>query len=251
MWSTSGGTAAVKVIGKLPGFRSVRGCHRSDSQAGCAPNSDWSFDGRYDRVELAHAMMENSDWQVAAEAIQRWLKKTSGCKGRIESSVRSWNMNGFATRLKFVLPMRFRSFVLACCLAIQLLPVIAQAENRLNSAVLRGIVERFTSLHYAQKPLDNALSQTIFSNYLRRLDPGHYYFLESDIESFKRYQLQVDDLLRRGNPDFALDVFSRFKTRISERLEMLEEILQEEFDFSKDAQWQLDRKEAPYPKTTE
>ena len=146
--------------------------------------------------------------------------------------------------------MRFRSFVLACCLAIQLLPVVAQAENRLNSAVLRGIVERFTSLHYAQKRLDNALSRIIFSNYLRRLDPGHYYFLESDIESFKRYELQVDDLLRRGNPNFALDVFSRFKTRLSERLAMSEEILQEEFDFSKDAQWQLDRKEAPYPKTT-
>ncbi len=106
--------------------------------------------------------------------------------------------------------MRFRSFVLACCLAIQLLPVVTQAENRLNSAVLRGIVERFTSLHYAQKRLDNALSPIIFSNYLRRLDPGHYYFLESDIEGFKRYELQVDDLLRRGNPNFALDVFSRF-----------------------------------------
>jgi len=178
-------------------------------------------------------------------------KKASGGKERIESSAHSWNMNGFATRLKLVLPMRIRSFVLACCLAIQLLPVAAQAENRLNSAVLRGIVERFTSLHYAQKPLNDSLSRTIFTNYLRRLDPGHYYFLQSDIESFRRYERQVDDMLRRGNPDFALDVFSRFKTRLSERLAMLEEILQEEFDFSKDAQWQLDRKEAPYPKDTE
>ena len=57
--------------------------------------------------------------------------------------------------------MRFRSLVLACCLAIQLLPLAAQAENRLNSAVLRGIVERFTSLHYAQKPLDDSLASQL------------------------------------------------------------------------------------------
>ena len=70
-------------------------------------------------------------------------------------------------------------------------------EDKLNQAVVRGIVERFTSLHYAQEPLNDELSKRIFQIYLDSLDSGHYYFLESDVKEFRARESSLDDMLRR------------------------------------------------------
>ena len=91
----------------------------------------------------------------------------------------------------------------------------------------------------------------IFKLYLNRLDPGHYYFLEEDIREFQKYETRLDDMLRRGNIEFALDVFSRFKTRLQQRLQQLEGFLKQEFDFSKDGKWKINRRDEPYPKDLE
>ncbi|MGA0886316.1 MAG: carboxy terminal-processing peptidase [bacterium] len=121
-------------------------------------------------------------------------------------------------------------------------------EDKLNQAVVRGIVERFTSLHYAQEPLNDELSKRIFQLYLDSLDSGHYYFLESDVKEFRAKETSLDDMLRRGDVTWAMDVFTRFLTRLSQRQAMLESFLEDEFDFEKDGQWRIDRKDEPYPK---
>ena len=135
------------------------------------------------------------------------------------------------------------------CLSTVFQPVEASnSKNRLTGSVVKGIVERFVAIHYSQKSLDDTISKEIFKLYLNRLDPGHYYFLEKDIQEFQRYETRLDDMLRRGNIEFALDVFSRFKTRLQQRLQQLEGFLQQEFDFSKDGEWRIKRSEEPYPK---
>ena len=135
------------------------------------------------------------------------------------------------------------------CLSTVFHPVEASnSKNRLTGSVVKGIVERFVAIHYSQKSLDDTISKEIFKLYLNRLDPGHYYFLEKDIQEFQRYETRLDDMLRRGNIEFALDVFSRFKTRLQQRLQQLEGFLQQEFDFSKDGEWRIKRSEEPYPK---
>lgn len=129
---------------------------------------------------------------------------------------------------------------------------LADTENPpLSGAVVKNIVDRFVAMHYSQHPLDNSISQKMFTSFLKRLDPGHYYFLESDIKEYQKYDKQFDDMLQRGNIEIALKIFTRFKTRLRERLQMLEEFIKGDFDFSKDASWQIDRKNAPYPKNTE
>ena len=121
-------------------------------------------------------------------------------------------------------------------------------DDKLNQAVVRGIVERFTSLHYAQEPLNDELSKRIFQIYLDSLDSGHYYFLQSDVKEFRARESSLDDMLRRGDVTWAMDVFTRFLTRLSQRQAMLESFLEDEFDFEKDGQWRIDRKDEPYPK---
>ena len=142
------------------------------------------------------------------------------------------------------------------CLAIFFLlfpPFLAaQDENpKLTGPVVKGIVEQFVSMHYAQKPLDDEMSAKIFSLYMNRLDPAHYYFLAADVAEYRKYETRIDDMLLRGNAKLSLDIFERFKTRLSERLAMMEEFMGEDFDFSRDANWTLERDEVPHPETTE
>ena len=142
------------------------------------------------------------------------------------------------------------------CLAILFLlfpPFLAaQDENpKLTGSVVKGIVEQFVSMHYAQKPLDDEMSAKIFSLYMNRLDPAHYYFLAADVAEYRKYETRIDDMLLLGNAKLSLDIFERFKTRLSERLAMMEEFMGEDFDFSRDANWTLERDEVPHPETTE
>ena len=142
------------------------------------------------------------------------------------------------------------------CLALLFLlfpPLLtAQDENsKLTGPVVKGIVEQFVSMHYAQKPLDDEMSAKIFSLYMNRLDPAHYYFLAADVAEYRKYETRIDDMLLRGNAKLSLDIFERFKTRLSERLAMMEEFMGEDFDFSRDANWTLERDEVPHPETTE
>jgi len=144
--------------------------------------------------------------------------------------------------------------LLRLALLLFLFPSFLAAQDekqKLTGPVIKGIVEQFVSMHYAQKPLDDEMSAKIFKLYLNRLDPAHYYFLAADVNEFQKYETRIDDMLLRGKVKLALEIFERFKVRLSERLAMMEEFLAEDFDFSRDANWTLEREDLPYPETTE
>ena len=147
-----------------------------------------------------------------------------------------------------------KSLLLRLALLLFLFPSFLAAQDekqKLTGPVVKGIVEQFVSMHYAQKPLDDEMSAKIFKLYLNRLDPAHYYFLAADVNEFRKYETRIDDMLLRGKVKLALEIFERFKVRLSERLAMMEEFLAEDFDFSRDANWTLERDDLPYPETTE
>lgn len=147
-----------------------------------------------------------------------------------------------------------KSLLLRLAILLFLFPSFLAAQDekqKLTGPVVKGIVEQFVSMHYAQKPLDDEMSAKIFKLYLNRLDPAHYYFLAADVNEYRQFETRIDDMLLRGKVKLALEIFERFKVRLSERLAMMEEFLAEDFDFSRDANWTLEREDLPYPETTE
>jgi len=150
--------------------------------------------------------------------------------------------------------MNFIKFIpLSISVFFLLLPAFLSAKEetqKLTGSIVKSIVEQFVSMHYSQKPLNDEMSTKIFSHYMNRLDPAHYYFLASDINEFRVYETRIDDMLHSGDVKIALDIFERFKTRLSERLAMMEEFLSEDFDFTRDAKWTLERKNLPYPESS-
>ena len=95
--------------------------------------------------------------------------------------------------------MKFNKFFpLSLTVLFLLLPAFLSAKEetqKLTGSIVKSIVEQFVSMHYSQKPLNDEMSTKIFSHYMNRLDPAHYYFLASDINEFRVYETRIDDML--------------------------------------------------------
>jgi len=114
------------------------------------------------------------------------------------------------------------------------------------------VVARLESQHFRRQTLNDELSAELFDNYLRALDPARLFLLQSDIDTFQSFRLKLDDTLHQGDLDPAFVMFKRYQQRVVERLEKVAVQLKsnpELFDFSRDEQLELDREQAPWPKT--
>ncbi|MEM1434998.1 MAG: carboxy terminal-processing peptidase [Pseudomonadota bacterium] len=114
------------------------------------------------------------------------------------------------------------------------------------------ILEQLRHNHYLDKSLDDSLSSRIFDKYLESLDSSRSYFFVSDVRDFESYRTKLDDALKRGNLEPAFQMFNRYQNRVIERLEFLLRRLEQPLtpaDFLTEAKLQLDRSEAPWPRS--
>ncbi|MDB6026100.1 MAG: carboxyl-terminal processing protease [Verrucomicrobiales bacterium] len=124
----------------------------------------------------------------------------------------------------------------------------APDETERNIARLVGkMLERS---HYSQTPFDDAVSSKFLDRYLDTLDGMHIHFLLSDLAEFEKYRTTLDDLtLKKGDTTPAQIIFARLLQRVEQRVTYSTNLLQsEKFDFKDNDRYNLDRKNAPYPK---
>ncbi len=115
-----------------------------------------------------------------------------------------------------------------------------------DSLVAKVVAQLASTQHYAQRPLNDALSQQLFDEYLDSLDRNRQFFLASDIEEFRIHRDELDDMLMAGDLSFPFDVYARLLQRIRERVEYAREVLQEPLDLTVDEDVQIDRSELPW-----
>ena len=104
--------------------------------------------------------------------------------------------------------------------------------------------------HFARLPYDTELSRRFLSDYLGDLDNQRLYFTQEDVEAFEeKYADNLHQMLVRGNGMApATEIYELFRTRVAERVEYTEAILEEDdFDFDTDKAFQLSRKDAEWP----
>jgi carboxyl-terminal processing protease len=75
------------------------------------------------------------------------------------------------------------------------------------------------------------------------------YFYQSDIDRFATQRKELDDAIRKGEVQFAYDVFAVFLKRVDERVKMVDELLAMDHDFTVDETMVIDRDLVEYPKT--
>ncbi|SNT29272.1 carboxyl-terminal processing protease [Ekhidna lutea] len=118
-------------------------------------------------------------------------------------------------------------------------------EHPSEAYVITNLLKR---IHYRKLPLSDSISSVIFDTYFESLDPNKAYFYASDLEAFEKYRYELDDQIPEGELQFAYDVFDVYRKRALSQIDHVFELLQTEFDFSKDETYVFDRDDVEWPK---
>jgi carboxyl-terminal processing protease len=119
------------------------------------------------------------------------------------------------------------------------------SKHSIESQLVTTVLTRY---HYNRVPLNDSLSALIFNRYLNQLDGGKNYFLKSDIDEFSKYKLELDDFLANSNIQFFFDVFNVYLKRVAERMDYINALLENEFDFTSDEYYILKRDSVDWAK---
>ncbi|MBN2704630.1 MAG: carboxy terminal-processing peptidase [Pontiellaceae bacterium] len=146
--------------------------------------------------------------------------------------------------------MRIKPLLLT--LSLLTLPMLGScdaADDGLDTQrITRSVAYSLPLLHLNQLPLDQNISTDAFSLFINSLDSSHCYFLQSDIDAFKKEVPGLAAQLRRGDIAFAQKVFDVLKKRIENRMAFIENQLEKGFDTRIEETFLWDREEAPWPK---
>ena len=119
-------------------------------------------------------------------------------------------------------------------------------KDKLLIEVITYVMQRG---HFSPKKIDDSFSKNVFRNYINDIDGQHRFFLQSDINNFKRYENEIDDQIKSSEISFFNLTFNRLISRIEQVKEFYEEILTTPFDFKTKDSISLNFKNLPYART--
>lgn len=141
----------------------------------------------------------------------------------------------------------FSAWALAPTIPSSELPSLTQEpQHKVASKRVTGL---FTRAHYHRFDLDDAFSEQVFDRYLKQLDYRRNVLLQSDIDGFKGYSTQFDDMLKSGDLSAAYKMFDLVQQRRYDRFAYALSLLDKEIDFNAPGDsYQYDREKAQWPK---
>src|SRR3989339_2019261 len=114
--------------------------------------------------------------------------------------------------------------------------LIPQDYFREEEQLVNTVLTRY---HFKKFNLNDSLSSAIFDRYIKSLDFNKLYFLQNDISNFESFRFNIDDYLIDGNLRLAYDIYNTFRDRVNQRIDYVSEVLQNEFDYSKDEYFEV------------
>ncbi len=111
-------------------------------------------------------------------------------------------------------------------------PAVGLKQGDQDSLVSRLVMQLLPKRHISGRKVDDEISARALDIYLKALDPMKLYFEQADIDEFAKFKTQIDDLTLRGDLSPAYQVFTRYLSRVNDRLKLAQELLSEEFEFT-------------------
>ena len=142
-----------------------------------------------------------------------------------------------------------RLFIFVCSIILSLsfnVLINNPDKDKLLIEVITYVMERG---HFNPKKIDDTFSQNVFRNYINEIDGQHRFFLQSDINNFKRYQKEIDDQIKSSQISFFNLTYNRLISRIKQVEGFYEELLLTPFDFSVKDSINLNFESLPYAQT--
>ncbi|MEL1240850.1 carboxy terminal-processing peptidase [Flavobacterium flavipallidum] len=119
-------------------------------------------------------------------------------------------------------------------------------KDKLLLELLAFVIEKG---HYSPSAIDDNFSKGVYKDYIQALDPSKRFFLQSDIDEFSKYELELDDELMNKDLTFFSLTYDRLMQRMKESQGLYKDILSKPFDFSIDESFNTDYEKAPYAKS--
>lgn len=128
--------------------------------------------------------------------------------------------------------------------------VIDRTHPEINITTKQRLLTAIGSLleqgHYSPKTINDAFSKEIFKKYLNELDGDKTLFLQSDIDSFKKYEITLDDEIHGSPILFAPAVSAVYDKRLPQVIALYQNILSTPFDFNKDETFTTEVEKLPF-----
>jgi carboxyl-terminal processing protease len=116
-----------------------------------------------------------------------------------------------------------------------------------DTEVTKQIAKMLESDHLLRRRLDEDTTTRGLKIFFETLDPLKVYFTKTDIQYFQKRSPDLSKALReRGDIRFGYEVFERFMVRVNQRVDLVAELLEGEFDFTKDETLNLDPDDLAY-----
>jgi len=116
----------------------------------------------------------------------------------------------------------------------------SEGQKDKEKIVTELVVSGLRYAHYNNNKIDDEFSKKVYKTYLERLDYTKKFLLQEDVDLLSKYETSIDDEIQMKSSEF-LDLSNRLITkRIKEAEAYYQEILDKEFDFTKDEEIQLD-----------
>ncbi|HPJ42155.1 MAG TPA: carboxy terminal-processing peptidase [Spirochaetota bacterium] len=116
----------------------------------------------------------------------------------------------------------------------------------LKQSDMQYLINQVLSVHAQYNTVDDDISKRIFSNYIDSLDYGKYYFYQSDIKDFTKHEKLFDDYIAMGDYRAVYDIYKVYSQRYQESMVLFNELLEENYDFTKDETIIADRQKVPF-----
>ncbi len=117
------------------------------------------------------------------------------------------------------------------------------------SKVLRNVGILLEEGHYSPKKIDDNFSKEVLKKFTEELDNEKSIFLQSDIESFKKFDARIDDEIHGSDLQSFFAINELYMKRRDESFLLINEVLAKPFDFTKDETIQMDRDKLSFPKS--
>ena len=126
-------------------------------------------------------------------------------------------------------------------------PELKPARQEAQAAHMAA--ELLTRHHYKKVPLDDAMSEKIFDQYLKSLDPDKLFFVQADVDQLAVDRTRLDDAILKEDLGVPFAIFNLYERRAVERFAYARTLLKKGFDFQQDESFQFAREKETWSKT--
>jgi len=115
--------------------------------------------------------------------------------------------------------------------------------NAKQEVIAKDLVGLLEKAHYKKVPFDDSLSSVVFDLYLKGLDQGKNYFLQSDIDSFESYRKVLLNDLKNGDLSAMFQMYNVYRKRFNEQVKYAVSQIDGSYDFTKDESFVYNRED--------